>query len=116
MLRGRLSPLEEGKHAAESGMDLKAYAEMAGKARETLSKKVMGWRVLASVVHVDHNTARENWRNLAEIHAAPEWLWAALVGRLAPPARSWPSPSGQTARSPLGWGWITRPLEHNDLS
>lgn len=76
--QSELHPLEEGKHAAESGMDLKAYAEASGKARETLSKKVMAWRVLA-VVHVDHDSIRDSWRNLAEIHAAPEWLWSGLA-------------------------------------
>ena len=76
--QSELHPLEEGKHAAESGMDLKAYAERAGKDRSTLARKVMAWRVLA-VCHVAHTEVSECWRNLAEIHAAPEWLWSALV-------------------------------------
>ncbi|MBM4200147.1 MAG: hypothetical protein FJ189_02545 [Gammaproteobacteria bacterium] len=80
--QSELHPLEEGKHAAESGMDLKAYAEKAGKARETLSKKVMAFRVL-SVVHMDHEDIRDSWRCLAEIHAAPQWAWSALVERMA---------------------------------
>ena len=69
--RGELHPLEEGKHAAESGMDLKAYAQAAGKARQTLQHKVYAYRVLASVPHVGHADIRDSWRNLAEIHAAP---------------------------------------------
>ena len=69
-----LHPLEEGKHAAESGMDLKAYAEQAGKARSTLKDKVHAYRVLSSVAHMRHEDAQGQWRNLAEIHAAPEWL------------------------------------------
>ena len=76
--QSELHPLEEGKHAAESGMDLKAYAEWAGKDRSTLARKVMAWRVLA-VCHVAHTEVSECWRNLAEIHAAPEWLWSGLV-------------------------------------
>ena len=68
-----LHPLEEGKHAAESGMDLKAYAEWAGKKRTTLSTKVNAWRVLA-VTDIGHESARDNWSQIAEIHAAPEWL------------------------------------------
>ena len=91
-----LHPLEEGKHAAQSGMDLKAYAEASGKARETLSKKVMSFRVL-SVVHVDHKDAQDNWRNLAEIHAAPNWLWKALVAEML-----------ELLPAPVGEGFITR--------
>ena len=55
-MQSELHPLEEGKHAAESGMDLKAYAERAGKDRSTLARKVMAWRVLA-VCHVAHTEA-----------------------------------------------------------
>ncbi len=115
--QSELHPLEEGKHAVESGMDLRGYATAAGKARETLSKKVMAWRVL-SVVHMDHEEkaktlgieaiylytpnsietgparlaqanadgfledARDSWRNLAEIHASPKWLWSALAVKM----------------------------------
>jgi protein gp37/ParB-like chromosome segregation protein Spo0J len=76
--QSELHPLEEGKHAAESGLDLKAYAEQAGKERTLLNRKVMAWRVL-SVCHVTHSKVAEDWRNLAEIHAAPQWLWRALA-------------------------------------
>lgn len=79
--QSELHPLEEGKHAAESGMDLKAYAEAAGKSRTTLTDKVKSYRVL-SVTHVRHADIRDSWRNLAEIHAAPQWLWAAMVARM----------------------------------
>ena len=76
--QSELHPLEEGKHAAQSGMDLKSYAERAGKARTTLADKVKAYRVL-DVTHVRHDQIREVWRNLAEIHAAPKWLWPAMV-------------------------------------
>ena len=76
-----LHPLEEGKHAAQSGMDLKAYAEASGKVYQTLVKKLWAWRVV-SVIHVDNENAQDNWRNLAEIHAAPNWLWKALVAEM----------------------------------
>ena len=69
---------ELGKHAAQSGMDLKAYAEASGKVYQTLVKKLWAWRVV-SVIHVDNENAQDNWRNLAQIHAAPNWLWKALV-------------------------------------
>lgn len=79
--QSELHPLEEGKHAAESGMDLKAYAEQAGKKYTTLYDKVKAFRVLA-VTHVRNEDARDSWRNLAEIHAAPHWLWSALVKQM----------------------------------
>ena len=31
------------------------------------------------LTHMRHEDARDSWRNLAEIHAAPQWLWSALV-------------------------------------
>lgn len=70
--------IEEGKHAAQSGMDLKSYAERAGKAQTTLRNKLMAFRV-ATESHVGFGQVRECWRNLAEIHAAPKWLWRAMV-------------------------------------
>ena len=77
-MQSELHPLEEGKHAAESGLDLKAYAEQAGKKYTTLYDKVKAFRVLA-VTDIRNEDARDNWSSLAQIHAAPEWLWAALV-------------------------------------
>ena len=47
----------DGKHAAESGMDLKAYAERSGKVRQTLGFKVLAWRVLSFVLHMKHEKA-----------------------------------------------------------
>jgi hypothetical protein len=99
--QSELHALEEGKHAAESGMDLKAYAEASGKAYDNLYKKLRAYIVFA-VCHVandyqpeafgdgiimrpsglDVSRLRESWRNLAEIHAAPEWLWPALVSQM----------------------------------
>lgn len=105
--QSELHPLEEGKHAAESGLDLKAYAEKAGKNGRTLHDKVKAWRVLANV-HVHIESARDAWRNLAEIHAAPEWLWPALVAQMI--ELVWPDPAA------TGWrgyysdtsGWAAR--------
>jgi hypothetical protein len=79
--QSELHPLEEGKHAAESGMDLKAYAERAGKVYRTLHTKTMAWKVM-SVSDIGIDQARANWSNLAEIHAAPSWLWPALVAKM----------------------------------
>lgn len=65
-------------------MDLKSYAEVAGKAYDNLYKKLRAFEVL-SVCHMANDAAKESWRNLAEIHSAPEWLWPApaeLVGKV----------------------------------
>jgi protein gp37 len=62
-------------------MELKAYAAAAGKERTLLNRKVMAWRVL-NVCHVTHDQIADDWRNLAELHAAPQWLWAALVKKM----------------------------------
>ena len=80
--QSELHPLEEGKHAAQSGMDLKAYAEASGKARGNLAYKVMAYRVMSLCHTCDTDKASDNWRNLAEIHAAPNWLWKALVAEM----------------------------------
>ena len=81
--QSELHPLEEGKHAAESPLDLKAYAQRAGKGYENLRIKVKAWRVLSDSVHVYADQSRDAWRNLAEIHAAPRWGWWRLgVGGL----------------------------------
>ena len=74
--QSELHPLEEGKHAAESGMDLKAYAEASGKGYDNLKLKTRAYRVIAGG-HVSHELFKDSWRNLAEIHAAPKWLWSA---------------------------------------
>ena len=62
-------------------MDLKAYAEKSGKAQTTLHNRVTAFRVLRDS-HVRIDLIRDNWRNLAEIHAAPNWLWKALVAEM----------------------------------
>ena len=98
--QSELHPLEEGKHAAESGLDLKAYAVEAGKAETTLATKRRAYFVYVKthvsfdqpqpfgdgVIYrpsgIDITQARDSWRNLAEIHAAPEWLWSALVKQM----------------------------------
>lgn len=79
--QSELHPLEEGKHAAESELSIRAYAEAVGKPHTTLADKIKAWRVL-DCTHVRTDELRDSWRNLAEIHAAPNWLWLSLVGRM----------------------------------
>lgn len=63
------SYLRGKRYNAESGMDLKAYAEASGKVVTTLRYKAMAFRV-ASESHVRFVNVADSWRNLAEIHAA----------------------------------------------
>lgn len=79
--QSELHPLEEGKHAAQSGMDMKAYAEAAGKKYTTLYDKVKAYRVL-TVTDIRNEDAQANWSQLSQIHAAPKWLWRAMVGAM----------------------------------
>ncbi|MBK6788269.1 MAG: hypothetical protein IPG77_11670 [Betaproteobacteria bacterium] len=83
--QSELHPLEEGKHAAESGMDLKAYAAASGKEYVALHDKVKAWRVYSPVMHV--HKAPAEFRHLTAIHAAPSWLWGALVEKMTSEAR-----------------------------
>jgi protein gp37 len=73
-----LSPLERGLHALGSGMDVKTYAASVGRARSTVHQEVYGAQVAASVPHMQ-NDLTERARHLAEVHAAPEDRWPALV-------------------------------------
>ena len=108
--QSELHPLEEGKHAAESGMNLKEYAEAVGKVRATLNHKVHAWRVF-SLTHMGHDQARTSWRNLAEIHAAPKWLWAALAERMI--EKEW---TVEQMRKSVAWAKdIPMPPEWSDV-
>lgn len=85
--QGELHPLEEGKHAAESGLTIREYAAAIGKKDHTsAARKAMAWQV-AACCHVATADLRDRWRCLAELHAAPSWLWPALAAELV--ARGW---------------------------
>lgn len=79
--QGELHPLEEGLHALGSGMSVKDYAAQVAKPSTTLQTKAQAGRVLEAVkTHVSFTDLRDRWRCLAEIHAAPPWLWPAMAG------------------------------------
>ena len=63
-------------------MDLKAYAEQAGKKRTTLQDKMYAYEVMSAVPDIRHETIKDCWSQLATIHAAPQWLWSALVKQM----------------------------------
>lgn len=73
---GELTPIERGMHALKSGMSVRAYAEKVGRAHKTVDDEVRAARVMSACAHVRTNVPH---RVLCEIHAAPTWLWPALV-------------------------------------
>jgi ParB family chromosome partitioning protein len=79
--QGELTALERGMHALHSGMDVKAYADGVGRARKSVSNEVLAARVADAVADVGHGLSA-HFSQLIEIHAAPKWLWAALVSHM----------------------------------
>jgi hypothetical protein len=79
--QGELSALEKGMHALRSGMDVKAYAASVGRARTTVQREAYAAEV-ASAVPIDGHELDQLSTHLVEIHAAPQWLWPALVRAL----------------------------------
>lgn len=87
--QGELTALERGMHAlgatekGKHGQSVKAYAGAVGRAPQTVALEVQAARVAAEVsTRVETSEIVEKHRHLAEIHAAPRWLWPALVERL----------------------------------
>jgi ParB/RepB/Spo0J family partition protein len=79
--QSELTALERGLHALHSGMDVKAYAESVGRKQQSVSNEVLAARVREAVPHVGYELSGY-FRHLTEIHAAPRWLWPALVENL----------------------------------
>ena len=79
--QSELSPIERGMHALHSGKDVKAYAASVGRARTTVHDEVYAAEVIEAVPHM-RNDLTGYFRHLTEIHAAPRWLWPALVSAL----------------------------------
>jgi len=83
-----LHPLEYGRTALnlkKYKIKFKDYAAQIGKPVSALQWYVNAARVLEKSTRVDFSEWKETWRNLAEIHVAPEWLWALLAER----AKDW---------------------------
>lgn len=85
--QGKLHPLEEGLHALGSGLSQRDYAEKVGKGASTVQYRWQAAKVGSSCTHMSAADLRDRWRCLAEIHAAPSWLWPALAAELV--ARGW---------------------------
>ena len=81
---GELTPLERGMHALRSNLSVRAYAEKVGRAHKTVDHEVRAAKVLSACANVG---TPPNHVALSEIHAAPSWLWPALVA--AATAEEW---------------------------
>ena len=80
--QGELSPLERGLHAlaaTESGQKIREYALQVGRSKSMVQVEVSAARVALST-QVDKSQLVGSAKHLAEIHAAPQHCWPALVG------------------------------------
>lgn len=75
--QGELSPLERGIHALNSGKGVREYATAVGLTPGAVTRQ----RQAAEVFSQLNGTSglEKKTEHLAEIHAAPRWLWPALV-------------------------------------
>lgn len=79
--QSELTALERGMHALHSGMDVKAYAAAIGRAQRSVYNEAQAAKVADAVADVG-NDLTACFSQLVEIHAAPRWLWPALVEKM----------------------------------
>lgn len=88
--QGELTPLERGLHFLASGMGVREYARATGQSEKTVSANGQAAEVSTRIELAPH--LRDHATHLRLIHAAPDWLWRALVDHCLP-AGSEPMPS-----------------------
>lgn len=81
---GELTPLERGMHALKSGMTVRAYADLVGRGASTVDFERRAAKVASAC---PLGWTRPDAKHLSEIHAAPSFLWPALVEAAA--AEDW---------------------------
>lgn len=82
--QGELSPLERGMHAlaaTDAGCTVREYADRVGLSKSMVQVELSAARVALST-QVDKSQLVRSSKHLAEIHAAPESCWPALITRL----------------------------------
>jgi hypothetical protein len=82
LLMHELHPLEEELHVLGSGMTQRDYAEMVGKKPTPVAMRMQAAKVAQACSDIGATALKERWSQLAEIHAAPSWLWPALAAEL----------------------------------
>jgi hypothetical protein len=84
--QAELTAIENGMHALNSKMTERAYAAKAGRPLGNVDREIRAARVANTCRDIATNLA--DWFSpLVEIHAAPGWLWPALVAAMA--AEKW---------------------------
>lgn len=79
--QGELTALERGLHALHSGMSINAYADSVGRARRSVHNEVQAASVMEACAGAGTGLS-DYFSHLTEIHAAPRWLWPALVEKI----------------------------------
>jgi hypothetical protein len=80
--QGELHPLEVGLHALGSGLSIRDYAKAQGRKPGSIQDRVEAAKVANTCRDIPTISLIDRWSHLAEIHAAPRWLWPALVAEL----------------------------------
>ena len=66
-------------HALHSGMSVRGYAESVGCSAGSIQKEREAAEVVGQCINVDTASISNQFVSLSVIHAAPCWLWPALV-------------------------------------
>ena len=99
--QGELTALERGLHALHSTMGVREYARAVVRGPDQITRERQAAEVMLACANTIDPSAKDVTRHLAEIHAAPAWLWPALVAAMLPTTR----PMGEVLVDPgLGQG------------
>jgi hypothetical protein len=79
--QSELTALERGMHALHSGITERAYADEIGRSKSSVHEEMAAAKV-ADVCPDIRATLSKHWQCLVAIHAAPRWLWPALVEKM----------------------------------
>lgn len=80
--QSELSPLEEGLHALGSGLSVREYVARVGKPSSSIQDRMSAASVAVACPDIRTVDLAGYWSALAQIHAAPRWLWQPLVAAL----------------------------------
>ena len=70
-------------HALHSKLSLQEYADKAGiKSRQTVAQQIWAAKVMKACKNIFTGDPSDHFISLSIIHAAPEWLWPALVTKM----------------------------------
>jgi hypothetical protein len=81
--QGELTALERGLHALNSGMGVREYARAVAQSPAATTYQRQAAEVFKRLNSPDDRVRKATDR-LVEIHAAPAWLWPALIAAMLP--------------------------------